>query len=346
MKPIRLFLPAPIDMVTGGYAYDRRMLAGLRAAGCAAEAIALVGAHPLADDRAELAAQAAWAALPDGTLPVIDGLALPAFAPLVDALHAGGAVGLIHHPTALEVGIDEGSRDRLRAIEQTMLPRLARIIATSDATAARLVGEFGVAAERIAVVVPGTDPAPRTIGPGGPRCDILSVGTLVPRKGHDALIRALARLFDLDWHLTIVGAPRDAAHAAALTMLVEELGLAGRVTFAGALADTELDVLWRHADLFALATRFEGYGMAVAEALRRGLPVATTAAGAVGSTPPPEAAAICPVDDLPTLSKSLRRMIFDRPLRAAMADAAWTAGMALPDWTTQAAAFATALGLE
>ena len=131
--------------------------------------------------------------------------------------------------------------------------------------------------------MPGTDEAPRSPGSGGPTCRIISVGTLVPRKGHDVLLRALARLFDLDWQLTIVGSPdRDPVHARTLAALAEELGIAHRVRFAGEATDEALEALWREADLFALATHWEGYGMAVAEALKRGLPVAVTAGGAAG----------------------------------------------------------------
>ena len=91
------------------------------------------------------------------------------------------------------------------------------------------------------------------------------------------LLRALARLFDLDWSLTIVGsAERDHPHARGLLALAEELGIARRVRFAGEIDDAALEHLWHGTDLFALATQWEGYGMAVAEALKRGLPVAVS----------------------------------------------------------------------
>src|SRR4029079_361276 len=84
-------------------------------------------------------------------------------------------------------------------------------------------------------------------------CHILSIGTLIPRKGHDLLLRALARLFDLDWHLTIVGSSeRDRVHARELTALAEQLGVDRRVRFAGEVTGGALEALWREADLFAL----------------------------------------------------------------------------------------------
>ena len=132
------------------------------------------------------------------------GLALPAFAGLDDALSASNTVGLIHHPTSLESGFSESERTTLLALEQRLVPRLTRIIVTSEPTADRLVADYRVNRDRIRVIVPGTDDARRSTGSNGPTCHILSIGTLIPRKGHDLLLRAVARLFDLDWHLTIV----------------------------------------------------------------------------------------------------------------------------------------------
>jgi glycosyltransferase involved in cell wall biosynthesis len=132
-------------------------------------------------------------------------------------------------------------------------------------------------------------------------------------------------------------------HAATLRNLAEDLKIAQRVEFAGVATGEALEALWRGADVFALATEYEGYGMAIAEALKRGLPVALTRGGAAGALVPVEAGVVCEVGDLVTYSKALRRVIFDTELRAEMSQAAWTAGQDLPDWAAQGRAFADAL---
>ncbi len=343
---ITLIVPAPFDTVSGGYEYDRRMVAGLCAEGHLVDVVELPGSFPLTDARAVAAARAAWAGLAPDTHVVIDGLALPAFAALGEAIAARPRVaGLIHHATSLETGLAEADRIDLGGIERHLFQRLARVIANSETTAESLSGAFGVPRERIAVVTPGTDPAPRSQGSGGPACHVLSIGTLIPRKGHDVLMRALALLFDLDWRLTIAGSPlADPVHADGLAALAEELRIAQHVTFAGETTGAALEALWSSADVFALATHYEGYGMVVAEALRRGLPVAVTAGGAAGALVPIEGGVVCPPGDVAGLSKALRRLIYSAELRADMARAAWEAGAALPSWETQSRLFAEALG--
>ena len=278
-----------------------------------------------------------------GTVPVIDGLALPALAAQADTFAARHAVGLIHHPTCLETGIDSDMAGDLRALEVALFPQLPRVIVTSPYTADCLANDFAVGRDRIHEIVPGTEAAPRSTGLGDGVCRVLSIGTLIPRKGHDVLLRAMAKLFDLDWHLTIAGsAGRDPVHAQTLFALAEELEITQRVTFLGELSGAPLAELWHQSDVFALATHFEGYGMVIAEALMRGLPIAVCDGGAAGDLVSAEAGVVCPTGDVVQLSKALRRVIFDAPLRQAMAEAAWQAGQALPDWPAQAAAFAAA----
>jgi glycosyltransferase involved in cell wall biosynthesis len=341
---VALLVPGPFDAVSGGYNYDRRIVAGLREIGHEVRVVELGGRHPLPDAAAGESARAALADVAEDERVVVDGLGLPAFAPMVEELEQRRAVGLIHHPTALEHGNPGEVRDVLRAKERAIFPHLRRLVATSRLTARRLAEDFGAEPGRIGVVEPGTDPAPRSGGSGGPGCAILSVGALIPRKGHDVLMRALATLSDLDWTLTIAGGVRDKVHAEGLAALAEELGVAQRVTFAGEVEESELDALWRGADLFALATQWEGYGMAVAEALARGVPVAVTAGGAVTELVPAEVGVVSPPGDVVSLGKAMRRVIFDEALRAEMAEAAWQAGSRLPRWEDRAAAFAEEIG--
>lgn len=275
----------------------------------------------------------------EGAVPVIEAMAMPRLATPMEELAGRDAVALVHH-VAAGSGPDDPARPELKEVERAMLQRLRRVVATSGPVAARLQSEFGVAAQQ---VPPGVPDLPRN-QPGTDAAVVLSVGVLTRRKGHDVLLRAMARLTDLPWTLAIAGGSgRDPAYAAELAALIEELGLSHRASL---LADPEPDALrraWESAGVFALATRWESYAKAVAEALRRGIPVVVTDGGEAGALVPAEAGAVCSVDDPATFGKCLRRLLFDHALRADMAEAAWQAGQQLPSWRQQAQAFAAIL---
>jgi glycosyltransferase involved in cell wall biosynthesis len=339
--PLDFVVPGPFDQRTGGYIYDRRIVDGLRARGRTVRVHELAGRFPQPDEVAYAAAAAAIERMAPG-IPVIDGLALPAFAGLSDRLPQPW-VALVHHPLALETGLAPAEAEAFADLEKMLLPRAARVIVTSPGTR-RDLGAYDLDGSRIAVVVPGTDPAPLARGSGGPATALLCVASLTPRKGHLVLLEALCALLDLDWHLTCVGsAARDPACAHAIAAAIDRLGLRQRVTLIGEQAPMDLGPFYDRADLFVLASYHEGYGMVLTEALARGLPVVSTTAGAIPDTVPGGAGLLVPPGDAQALAAALRRVIGAPELRSQLRAGTLAARRDLPSWDDATRRFAAAL---
>jgi glycosyltransferase involved in cell wall biosynthesis len=328
-------IPGDPDTPTGGYVYDRRLAQGMRALGWRVRIHELDASFPFPSGAALSHAESVLEEIPPRGLVLVDGLAMGAM-PNVVATQSRRLrlVALVHHPLAEETGLPSDCAEALRSSERQALAAAARIVVTSRHTAG-LVAAMGVPAGLLHVVTPGTDPAPLARGSGNPVLDLLCVATITQRKGHATLMEALADLTALDWRLTCVGSTAmDPATVARLRDQITRLGLEDRVRVAGEVDRAELDKLYHRADLFVLATRFEGYGMALTEAIARGLPVVSTRTGAVPETLPPEAAVLVPPGDPAALSTALRQVISDRLLRGRLARGARKARGQLKGWRT------------
>jgi glycosyltransferase involved in cell wall biosynthesis len=330
--PLAFCIPGDITLPTGGYRYDREVLARLASHGVAAQHVMLEGhwPHPSAQDIAIATAQ--LKAIDAKSILLIDGLALGAMPPDIITALPHRVVALVHHPLGLEAGMPPERASFLMENEKAMLAHIRSIIVTSDATRAILRNEFAVNSGRISVAEPGTDRLGRATGTGEP-LQVLAVGAVSPRKAFDLLVDALARITDLNWRLTIAGslmlAPQETDK---LRSVIAKHNLAGRITLTGMLDDVQLADCYARADVFAMSSLFEGYGMALAEAMARGLPIVTSSGGAAAQTVPNAAALKVPPGDLPALTSALRQIMTDTPLRKRMADAAWAAGALLPTW--------------
>jgi glycosyltransferase involved in cell wall biosynthesis len=340
--PVHLVVPGSLDQRTGGYIYDRRIADGLRTLGRTVVVHELQGTFPVADETARRAAARAIEDMNGAGLPLIDGLALPAFDHLASRLPQRW-VALIHHPLALETGLSADEASRLAALERRLLARAERIIVTSPQTR-RDLEAYEVSPDRVGIVLPGTERAPLARGSGGPGCAMLCIASLTPRKGHLVLLEALGRLLNLDWRLTCVGsAERDPACADAIREAIRALGLARRVQLVGERDEAALGPFYDAADLFVLASHHEGFGMVLADALARGLPIVSTTAGAIPETVPSRAGLLVPPGDWEALAGALARAIAEPELRARLAEGAQKAREHLPRWAQAARAFAAEL---
>jgi len=344
IRRIAFAVPGDLSTPTGGYTYDRRIIGELRRLGFGVDVIDLGEGFPRPNAETRAAALAKLAAVPRGSAIVVDGLALGVLPEIAALRGRNPLIGLVHHPLALETGLAPDEIERFRARERAALASMQAIIVTSPAIARVLVADYGVSPDVLSVAPPGSERVRCAHGGGGGMVALLSVGIIVPRKGYDLLVAALATLGDLPWRLTIVGdRRRDAQASARLDADVLRHGLAARIAIEGMVSAERLAELYSAADVFVLASRYEGYGMAFAQAIAYGVPVIGTTAGAIPETVPAGAGLLVPPDDVPALAAALRLLISDAGERARLARNAGAAANLLPTWAAAAAVFVRAI---
>ena len=109
---LALLLPGDPRTRSGGYGYDRRIVAGLRGRDWQVDVHTLSARFPMPDASALAAAETQIASLPTGTQVVIDGLAGGAMPEVIERhRHRLCWVALVHHPLALETGLSTSQRD-------------------------------------------------------------------------------------------------------------------------------------------------------------------------------------------------------------------------------------------
>lgn len=345
VKQIAFAIPGDIYAPTGGYIYDRHIMEGLRSLGWQVHLVGLGEGFPFPDDETLRQAYAKLDALPAGMPVVVDGLAFGVMADIAAAITTQRPViALVHHPLAFEAGLSAAHAARFKQTEKQALAYASQIIVTSPATARDLTEYFEVSPERINAVIPGTDRAPFAIGSQSEVVALLSVGSIIPRKGFDVLLPALNQIKDLPWHLTIAGdrsrnieAPRQLDHD------IAEFSFSDRISILGAVSVETLADLYARSDVFVLASRFEGFGMAYAEALAHGLPVVGTTGGAIPDTVPAEAGLLVEPGNVVALSLALKKMIESREVRDQLASGARRIALIQPTWADSAQRFSEAL---
>jgi glycosyltransferase involved in cell wall biosynthesis len=252
-------------------------------------------------------------------------------------------VALVHMPLGLDT-TDDGTRER----EGAVLSAAASVVTTSAWARRALLQLYSLPGDRVHVAEPGADAADLARGTATAGA-LLSVAAVIPGKGHDVLLDALAMLAGLRWHCLCVGSlERDPAFAEGLRRRVVDSGMDGRVGFSGPQTGADLARSYGGADVLVLPSRAETYGMVVTEALARGLPVVASEVGGV-----PEALGhgaddirpglLVPPDDPAALRDALRTWLEDADLRRRLRRAARERRESLSRWSTTASVVADVL---
>jgi teichuronic acid biosynthesis glycosyltransferase TuaC len=198
-----------------------------------------------------------------------------------------------------------------RAMVRWAAQHCAKVITVSDALRQKLAA-IGVPNDVIAVMPNGVDeqlfaPVDRLAARKTLRYDgftILSVGNLVPLKGYDIVIEAVARIPDA--RLVIIG---EGPCATALRQLIAERGLEQRVSMIGNVSQAELVQHYNAADALVLASSSEGMPNVVLESLACGTPVIGTEVGGIPELiTSPDAGLIVPDRNAATIARAIQAL--------------------------------------
>lgn len=335
MADLYFAIPGDINTLTGGYAYDRHLSVELHALGHKVKHLPLSNQFPTPDIQALADAEAQFAALPDRSIVIADGLAYGVMDTIAERhserLHI---IALCHHPLMLETGLSAPQTQQLFHSEQRALNAAKAVIVTSEMTGKILTEQFAIPAAKITVALPGTDRQSFAPCVGNPPV-LLTLATLTRRKAHDVLIDALAQIKHLEWTARFVGGLEfDPEWTALLNNRVIAHGLEQRILFIGAVADSASEYI--STDIFVLPSLFEGYGMAFAEALAFGIPIVAARAGAVPDVVPDTAGILVAPNDSTALADALQNLLTDPGLRQQLQTGAQAAANTLPSWADTA----------
>jgi glycosyltransferase-like protein len=270
------------------------------------------------------------APLRDGGFDVVhaqDCLSANAALALRDEGVVGAVLRTVHH-------VDDFRSPSLIACQERSIAGPDHVLCVSEPWIGRLRDQFAVEAELVVNGVdaerfrPARDESERAAARAAAGLNgelaILTVGGIEPRKGSLTLLRAFAaareQLGDRHPVLLVAGGAtlfdyRD--EIGRFHELRDELGLDGEVRVLGPVTDTELEGLYRAADLFALPSVKEGFGLAVLEALAAGLPAVVSDLDVFRTfLADGESALMAPVGDDRALAAALVRAARDPALTA------------------------------
>lgn len=221
----------------------------------------------------------------------------------------------LEHPAALRLS--------QRVIRAALIPRAVRtaaaLVTISQYTRHQIIKTFGVASKRCHVVPDAPTPflgRPADVEAlgrlGVRRPYLLSVGTVTPHKNLERLVRVFARLSRADLQLVIAG--RSSGHSSNLAAAARQMGVADNVCLTGFVMESELATLYKNAAAFVMPSLYEGFGIPVLEAMRFGLPVASSTAGALPEVAGDAARFFDPLD-LDGMFGALRDVLENEALR-------------------------------
>jgi glycosyltransferase involved in cell wall biosynthesis len=341
---VGLLIYGSLDTLSGGYLYDRKLVAHLRAQGDRVEIISLpwrsYPRHLLDNFSSALRRKLRGLSL---DVLIQDELNHPSLAWLNHRLRVPYPVlALVHHLRCDELRPTWQNRF-YRWVERCYLESVTGFIFNSQTTRVSVARVAPLesrpwvvatpAGDRFAPQISDAEIMARARQPGSLR--LLFLGNLIPRKGLHTLIEALAQLERGCCTLDVIGSPQaDPRYARRIRALVRQRGLQASIRFWGALEDAALAQKLHASQLLVVPSSYEGFGIVYLEGLGFGLPeIGTTLGGASEIIIPGETGYLIEPEDSRWLAIILEKLHQNRNLLESQSLAARQRYAHFPGWT-------------
>ncbi|MDS0295959.1 glycosyltransferase family 4 protein [Halogeometricum luteum] len=335
---VALVVPGSLDAASGGFAYDRALVDGLRAAGETVRVVSIPWRRYPLGVVDSLVPRRLFSSKFAPDVVLADELAHPALLGRCTDLgtpDAAPVVALVHHLRCDAVdGLDATVA---RTLERRFLDRCDAAVCTSRPTAESVERRASGLRTHVA------PPADAQFDPNVTAADVgrrarrdpfrvAFVGNLLPRKGILALLDALAGL-DEPWLATLVGAHPDETHLRRVRERIRRRGLGDRVHIAGSLSTDETAAVLRESHVFAMPSAHEGFGIAYLEAMGFGLPAVASASGGASDLVDDSTGVLVAPGDVGGVREALAGFAADRDRLAAAGRAALDRYEVHPPWS-------------
>lgn len=345
---IGLIIYGSLDILTGGFIYDRKLVTYLRESGHSVKVFALrwrrYAGHLTDNFNPALVEQIHRA---DLDLLLQDELCHPSLFVLnrlIRPVTSAPIVSIVHH-----LRISEQHTPPLqplyRAVEKQYLTGVDAWVLNSETTRREVEDLTGQTRPDVVAYPSGsrfigltTEQIRERVRRAGP-LQIVYVGNVIPRKGLETLLNALGSVPSGSARLTVIGSlSADPGYTRAIKRQIRRLGIGEQIVMTGILSDDSLAQQLARVDMLVVPSRYEGFGIVYLEGMSFGLPaVATTAGAAHEIITPGVDGFLIPPGDSKQLAEALQQMISDRAQLMAMSLAARQRFECHPSWAETAA---------
>ena len=272
-KPDIYFVyPGDINAKTGGYIYEKNILVYAKQNNINIKKIVLSENFPFPTKQdIKNFIKILDNIHPDSKI-IIDGLALEGMFSIFEKLLSYNVIALIHHPLYLEF---KGQRlKKFLKLEKENFKKINKFIVTSKNTKDLLINKFKIKKNKISVVEPGIKRLKKYNFNKNTKIHLLTCGSIIKRKNYLFLLKVLKPLDN--YTLDIVGdKTRDLNYYKNLKNFVITNSMKRKIIFHGSISDKKLAKLYSKSDCYISVSKYEGFGMSLANALIVKKPIIT-----------------------------------------------------------------------